>query len=175
MDCREFRSRHVAFVDDTLPMMQMEAMLRHLRTCTRCARHDTAVRRSLLVVRNLPEIEPSADFMARLNQRLSELHVSRELPPPTSTSSLLRFAAIAAGLAIASYVSLDVMSRRAPAEIRLAPVIASVPEQMPSPVNDAAFVASMSAGIPVWPAVLMLDQAPMHMANLELQQVSYSR
>jgi len=77
MDCREFRAKHVAFVDDTLSLVDTEAMHRHLRGCPRCARRDTAVRRSLLLVRNLPEIEPSADFMSRLNSRLAECKVAR--------------------------------------------------------------------------------------------------
>ncbi len=37
-----------------------------MRVCLECTRHDTRIRRSLLIVRNLPRIEPSADFRARL-------------------------------------------------------------------------------------------------------------
>src|SRR6476659_8394429 len=73
MDCREFRKRHVAFVDDFLSAVEMDAMHRHVRMCSRCSRQDTVVRRSLLIVRNLPTIEPSPDFMARLNARLREV------------------------------------------------------------------------------------------------------
>jgi len=173
MDCREFRAKHVAFVDDTLPLVDMEAMQRHLRVCSRCSRRDTAVRRSLLLVRNLPEIEPSADFMARLNSRLVETGKTRTTDRAFSPS-LGAFATIAAGLALATYLALG-MSGNRPSTIRLAPVIASLPEPMPSPINDPAFMASMSAGIPMWPTVLMMDQAPMHMANVELQQASLTR
>ena len=174
MDCREFRAKHVAFVDDTLSLVDMEAMQRHLRVCSQCARRDIAVRRSLLVVRNLPEIEPSADFMSRLNSRLAECspaHGNDRVFSPTIGA----FASIAAGVALVTYLALGVSSKDAPAEIRLAPVVASIPEPMPSPMNDPAFVASMSAGIPMWPTVLMMDQAPMHMANVELQQASLTR
>ena len=45
-------------------------MQRHLDACSRCSRQDTAIRRSLMLVRNLPPIEPSPEFMARLNARL---------------------------------------------------------------------------------------------------------
>jgi putative zinc finger protein len=175
MDCREFRAKHVAFVDDTLSLVDMEAMQRHLRVCSQCARRDTAVRRSLLVVRNLPEIEPSADFMSRLNARLAEC-ASTHATDRVFAPSIGAFATIAAGVALATYFALGVSARfEAPSEIRLAPVVASIPEPMPSPMNDPAFVASMSAGMPMWPAVLMMDQAPMHMANVELQQASLTR
>src|SRR5690349_2146612 len=174
MDCREFRAKHVAFVDDTLSLVDMEAMQRHLRVCSRCARRDTGVRRSLLLVRNLPEIEPSSDFMARLNSRLAEAGKTPAMDRSFSPS-LGAFATIAAGLALATYLALGMSGGNRPSTIRLAPVIASLPEPMPSPINDPAFVASMSAGIPMWPTVLMMDQAPMHMANVELQQASLTR
>src|SRR5690242_3366418 len=63
MDCREFRNKHVAFVDDLLPAFEMDAMQRHLLACSNCSRHDTKIRRSLLIVRNLPPIEPSPEFI----------------------------------------------------------------------------------------------------------------
>ena len=79
MDCREFRNKHVAFVDDLLPAVEMEAMHAHRATCHRCSRHDTAIRRSLLIVRNLPPIEPSPDFMVRLESaaRSTRAHGAR--------------------------------------------------------------------------------------------------
>jgi anti-sigma factor RsiW len=73
MDCREFGKKHLAFVDDTLSAVDTAAMRRHLHVCSRCARHDTRIRRGLLLARNLPMIQPSADFMERLNARLREL------------------------------------------------------------------------------------------------------
>src|SRR4051812_32498142 len=73
MDCRQFREKHVAFVDDVLPATEMRAMHVHREDCARCSRHDTAIRRSLLLVRNLPPIEASPDFMARLNARIERL------------------------------------------------------------------------------------------------------
>ena len=70
MDCRAFRREHFAFVDDILPGVKHVAMEQHLRACQDCARHDASVRRSLLLFRNLPHIEPSRDFTSRLDARL---------------------------------------------------------------------------------------------------------
>jgi len=33
MDCREFQKKHVTFVDDLLPAVEMDAMERHLSEC----------------------------------------------------------------------------------------------------------------------------------------------
>jgi hypothetical protein len=75
MDCSAFRRHHVAYVDDTLPGDLVVAAARHAAECPACARHDTAVRRSLLLARNLSRdfapLECSADFGARLEARLA--------------------------------------------------------------------------------------------------------
>src|SRR3954464_2062345 len=98
MDCHAFRENHVGFVDDVLPAIDMEAMHRHLRSCGRCARHDLAVRRAFLIVRNLPPIEASADFMSKLSERIAELQ-SRGAMEPAAAYRLTTgaLAALAAG------------------------------------------------------------------------------
>src|SRR5918997_6591954 len=73
MDCREFGKKHLAFVDDTLSAVDTAGMRRHLHVCSRCARLDTRIRRGLLLARNLPIVQPSTDFMERLNARLREV------------------------------------------------------------------------------------------------------
>src|SRR5215218_10317155 len=74
MDCRAFRKHHLAFVDNTMSDAELVAMHHHLAECEGCSRHDTAVRRGLLVFRNLPAIQPSADFKQRLHSKLQHLH-----------------------------------------------------------------------------------------------------
>src|SRR5690348_16242414 len=109
MDCREFREKHVGFVDDVLPAVDMEVMHRHVQSCQRCARHDIAVRRGLLLVRNIPRIEPSADFMARLNERIATLKTVgdvSEVPSPYRLTTGA-FAALAAGLTLFAYAALE--------------------------------------------------------------------
>lgn len=176
MDCREFHAKHIEFVDDTLPIVEMEMMRGHLRVCRKCARHDTAVRRGLLVVRNLPTIEPSADFMARLNARLQQLHDSDCVRAEVRAPSLGGFTSLAAGLALAAYIALEAYGRFAtPAAIRLAPVVASAPEAVATPVSSPTFAASVSTGMPVWPAVMMLEQAPLRLATVSLQDAAAAR
>jgi hypothetical protein len=172
MDCREFRKKHVAFVDDFLSAVEMDAMHRHLRNCARCSRHDTVVRRSLLIVRNLPTIEPSPDFMARLNARLQEVGpISRvdyvgtrhQLP------SLGVVAMLAAGVVAIGYVTIHTTRYFTPAAAPPPAVVASAPEAVDTPLTNAAIVASVPTGMPVWPAVLMAGEAPLTFASMEFR------
>ena len=170
MDCREFRKKHVAFVDDFLPAVEMDGMLRHLRMCSRCSRHDTVVRRSLLIVRNLPTIEPSPDFMARLNARLREIgpvHRLDYVAPRSHFPSLSMFAMLAAGLAAIGFITLHTTQYFAPEPQPQPALVASATEAPEPPLASAAFVASVPTGMPVWPGVLMAGEAPMSFASME--------
>jgi hypothetical protein len=178
MDCRAFRKNHVAFVDDVLPAIEMRAMEQHRSTCVACSRQDTLVRRSLLLVRNMPSIEPSPDFMARLNERLDQLGPAARVDvvrrPHYSTGAV---AAVAAGLIAVAYMAVETTQYFAPApDARIAPVFASVPALEPAPIiANSAFVASIPTGMPVWPAVMMVGQAPMHFASLDFHDGELER
>jgi hypothetical protein len=173
MDCREFRNKHVAFVDDLLPAAEMRAMHGHRATCPRCSRHDTAIRRSLLIVRNLPPIEPSPDFMMRLNARLDQLGPESSVDlvaPHAHLPSAGALAALAAGVLVVAYMAIETSHYYAPVHVaQPAPAIASVPllDATPLPMANSAFVASVPTGMPVWPAVLMAGQSPLHFASLD--------
>lgn len=174
MDCREFRNKHVAFVDDLLPAVEMDALQRHLTNCTRCARQDTSVRRSLMLVRSLPPIEPSPEFMARLNDRLQKIDPSQRddvVSYRLSVSSVGAFAALAAGLVAVAYMAVETSNYFAPsAGAAAVSTVASAPaDPMAASMADAAFVASVPTGIPVWPAVLMVGQAPMRFADMDFR------
>ncbi|MDQ3950015.1 MAG: zf-HC2 domain-containing protein [Gemmatimonadota bacterium] len=181
MDCREFGKKHLAFVDDTLSAVDTAAMRRHLHVCSRCARHDTRIRRGLLLARNLPMIQPSADFMERLNARLRELGPIDRYAVATPSYrgfSAAAFSAIAASImAVALLAGALLRNNSRDAELRLPPVVASVPEPEPAsaPVASPVYVASFMTGMPVWPAVMHAGEASLHMANVEFRQASVTR
>jgi hypothetical protein len=185
MDCREFRNKHVGFVDDLLPAIEMRAMHGHRANCSRCSRHDTAIRRSLLIFRNLPPIEPSPDFMVRLNERLDQMGPASRVDlvaPRPHLSSAGAFAALAAGVVAVAYMAIETSHYFAtgveapPATFASAP-IPSVPalEPSPTPMASSAFVASVPTGMPVWPAVLIAGQSPLHFASLDFHDADPSR
>lgn len=179
MDCRTFHKHHVAYVDDTLSAVDTAEMHAHVARCASCARHDTTVRRSLLLFRNLPTIEPSLDFNTRLNARLRELGPSSALGQRSATRVPAgRFYWAAAAVAtIATVGTLGLASlefMEPPRDLALAPVVATRPKPQPPPVANHAIVTSASIGMPVWPTVLTVDQAPMHFIRAEFQQASWT-
>ena len=176
MDCRTFRKNHAGFVDDTLAAVDIVAGQRHLLNCAECAQYDTNVRRALLVFRNLPTIEPSADFSERLSRRLEEARHSPWNEWQYRGPGLGTFAATALGVVALGYVAAYALgvNERVP-QIALAPVVATQPERVASPMTGSAIAASMSMGLPVWPAMLMVEQASVQFMNAEYQLTGWQR
>lgn len=180
MDCREFRQNHVAFVDDLLPGIDLIRMQRHLIECGRCSHHDTMVRRALLVVRNVPCIEPSPGFTERLHARIHALGpVHRAARRSAVRPKMGTFAALTTGMVAAGMVTMAAMiwSATSGRDIVLAPVVASIPapahDETLSPIPVPAMVASASTGIALWPAVMAAEQAPLHFAAAEFRLANY--
>lgn len=177
MDCRSFRSKHVAFVDDFLPGEEAVAMQRHLAECERCATHDAKVRRSLLVFKNLPAVEPSPDFYARLSARIESERVATSRPTFGARGpGIGTFMSVAASLVAVGYITASSLNWTQPrGDLALAPVIATQPASLPPSVENQALVASMSAGMPVWPMVYFAEQASMRFAQVQFTTASLGR
>lgn len=172
MICREFRDLHPAFLDDTLTAHDVVEMQLHLAGCVRCSRYDTAIRRGLMVLRNLPAVEPSPNFLDRLNQKLLAAQDVDARAEHYRGPGVGSFLATAASVVIVGFLAAMVFDVAQPArDLRLPPVIAVrppiTPTESPSGVNSA-FVASASMGLPVWPAAVMAEQAQEHFAAEEL-------
>ncbi|MBA3672259.1 MAG: zf-HC2 domain-containing protein [Gemmatimonadaceae bacterium] len=176
MNCRDFRRKHDAYIDDTLCGNDLDGMSQHLRFCASCSSLDTRVRRALLLAHNIPSIRPSAAFHDRLVARLeaerrsmNEMRATsaREAESRWRPLSIGGYSVMAAGVLVAAGLASFVVhaaSAKATA-LRLPPVVATRPESEPSPLATPTMVASMSAGMPVWPAVFVAQQAPWHFAN----------
>jgi anti-sigma factor RsiW len=177
MDCRGFRSKHVAFVDDVLSGDEVVAMQRHLLECERCARHDAKIRRALLVFRNLPVVEPSSDFYSRLVARIESERAAHARPIVGARGpGIGTFVSVAAGLVTIGYLAASSLNWTAPSgEVALAPVVATEPAMLPPSVESQALVASVSAGMPVWPMVYFAEQAPVRFAQVQFTQASWGR
>jgi anti-sigma factor RsiW len=176
MDCRGFRSKHVAFVDDVLPGEDVVAMQRHLAECERCAAHDTKIRRALLVFRNLPRVEAPTDFYARLSARIESERVAAARPTFAARGpGIGTFMSVAASLVAVGYLAASSMNWTARRDVVLAPVVATEPAAPQLSVESQALVASVSAGLPVWPMVYFAEQAPMRFARVQFTQASLRR
>jgi anti-sigma factor RsiW len=177
MDCRSFRSKHVAFVDDFLPGEDVVAMQRHLLECERCAAHDAKIRRALLLFRNLPPVEPSRDFYTRLSARIESERLASQRPTFAARGpGIGTFMSVAAGLVAVGYLTASSLNWTTPnRDVVLAPVVATEPATPQPSVESQALVASVSAGLPVWPMVYFAEQAPMRFAQVQFTQASLRR
>ncbi|MES3035075.1 MAG: anti-sigma factor [Gemmatimonadota bacterium] len=121
MDCRAFRQLHGDWVDDVLDPHEADRLTRHLVECAPCARYDTLARRALLVARNAPQIEVSADFSTRLAARIADerrqriadhapSHVERSAIFATSRGVWIRRAATVALMAGGTMVARSAMT-----------------------------------------------------------------
>jgi len=177
MDCREFCDQHLAFVDDTLAGIELVRMQQHLGECDSCAKHDAKIRRALLLFRNLPPIEPSPDFSRRLEARLKNCEYDHLF---AATPGNLRRGAITATVAsvlMLGYIGTTLFPSDAPRDLVMAPVVANIPEPelIPITTSTPAIVASVSAGLSIWPAALLAEQVPVRFAHSSLELANYTR
>lgn len=178
MRCSEFRDLHCAYIDDTLAGVELVRMQRHIAECPPCAAHDAKVRRSLMVLRSLSPIEPSPDFGARLDRRLRECQ--GETPCPPVSFRTVASIGLVASAAMLMYMgeSLRVATPQERAQdIVFPPVVAMATP--PAPLQDASqepaadtssntagvIVASVGAGVPVWPVAALMEQPSLQLVN----------
>jgi len=176
MDCREFYDKHFAFVDDTLSGIELVGMQRHIAECRLCANHDVLIRRSLLLFRNLPRIEPSPGFSSRLNARLREIKEADAFPAFQQSRTFAAAIAVTS-LLMLGYIGVSLRDVDTSRDIIFPPVVANIPEPEISPITipAPALVASVPAGLPIWTAALYAELAPVHFASANLQLTNSTR
>ena len=165
MDCRKFRDMHALFIDEMCSDLDSFEMRSHMRFCPDCDRHDTVVRRGIMLVRSLPSIRPSPQFNARLSARLS---AETRGPVATGFSSTARYASLAAAAAVLALGAAKVFRPGQGDIYRMAPVVASRTLSTPSPFGTTGLVATVPTGMSIWPAIMMASQAPARFVATEL-------
>jgi len=168
MECKAFARLHAGFLDDTLPGVERAAMRDHLSTCARCARRDAEVRRALLVLKNLPPIAVSEGFQDRLRARIAA-EPSASARQPKAETGLMKWAAAAALLITVVGVQNWPGRNSEAAPSRLPAVVASVPSITNGALDESApaYMASLSTGIPMWPALMLAEEGPLRFAATE--------
>jgi len=204
MDCRTFLENHTPFVDGLTQDDELVAMQCHVAECADCAKHDATIRRALMLFRNMPTIEPSPEFVSRLDARLRAERRRQRVSARRAGyggSHVRMFSALAAGALAAGLVVVAALERpaTAPAPLALTPLVVAaptprierrhvflaagappvlvndsgaVPEMDPrtwSPLNDPAFAASVTSGMPVWPAAVLAAHAPAPLGSPQLK------
>ena len=168
MDCKEFTTRHAAFIDDTLPGFQMTAMREHVTVCAKCSARDTEIRRALFLLKNLPPVQVSDGFQEKLRARITAEGPAFQSHRATSPRYMTWAVAAAAIVALAGMKGWYDHGRLANAPIRLPAVTASTPVTYENGDESApAYVASMSTGIPMWPALMLAEEGPLRFAGMQ--------
>lgn len=72
MNCLQAEEHFSAYFEDTLDYQALRRFETHLTTCEACQREYARFQESVKAVQQLPQIEPSPDFMPKLMQRLAE-------------------------------------------------------------------------------------------------------
>ena len=172
MDCKHFRDNHFAFVDDTLPGIELVGMQMHLNECGSCAKHDATVRRSLMLFRSLPAIQPSSDFSIRLEEKLKASKLADVAAAQAGRTRTFAATVAITSIAMLGYIGVSLRTVDTPQDIVLPPVVALAPvsEPMPSEISSPApeMLAAVPAGLPLWTAALLAEQSPVHFASLEM-------
>jgi hypothetical protein len=138
-----------------------------MRFCPECDRHDTVVRRGMLLVRNLPSIRPSANFNAKLAERI-RLEARNGAIATSTSPRLTQWVSLAAAVGVLALGLAKVVGDKEPDIYRMAPVVASKPLRTASPYGSSGLVATVPTGMSIWPAIMMASQAPAHLASTEL-------
>ena len=156
MDCRTFRANHGILLDESASDAELAGMRRHLHECAACAAHDTAVRRALLLLRNMPSIEPSSDFSVRLRERLRNIRAESGSIDIRGAQRMAQhdayrgpgprmFAGLAAGVIAAGYLIVAASSwAPAPGPLAMAPVVSAAPATDPA-ADQATVMANAVA------------------------------
>lgn len=177
MDCREFREKHFAFVDDTLSGIEVVGLQMHLNECKRCARQDAIVRRSLMAFRSLPYIKPSPGFSDRLQKRLREARAADLTAAHSGRQRRFAAAVAVTSVVMLGYIAISLKEVDSARHIMLPPVVATLPDADTAPMTApaAAMVAAVPAGLPIWTAAMFAEQAPVHFASADLLLTSATR
>lgn len=78
MNCTDFIHRYSDYDDSLLSQAEREQFASHLGRCPGCARYDRVLRKGRMLARQLPQPEPSHDFVPRLQQRLHDRRRQRQ-------------------------------------------------------------------------------------------------
>lgn len=128
VDCSEFLEGYSDFRDGLLAPEREDACRDHVARCSACARYDRVVRSGAALARELPDLEPSHDFLARLQHRIFHLEEERTWFGRDSSSISVPFLALIAGVMVAS--AWFPLMRERPAVVLLPPVAAHAPHRV---------------------------------------------
>lgn len=128
MECKDFLEGYSAYRDGLVDEAQREAFRTHAERCDSCARYDRVVRKGTDVLRDLPQVDPPSDFLARLQHRIYHIEDGIPLSSAFEGGSAAVLAVAAVGLLALAWMPFAV---QAPVEVELPAVAVDAPERPP--------------------------------------------
>jgi anti-sigma factor RsiW len=152
-------------------------MREHLATCARCARRDADVRRALFLLKNLPTVQVSDGFQDKLRARITAEGPAYQAKRSAPAISMKWAAAALLLVAVGGVASWP--ESQAEGVTRLPAVYASQPSNAfgydADDESAPVYVASMSTGIPMWPALMLAEEGPLRFAGMQAASWDASR
>jgi hypothetical protein len=131
LSCSDCLARHSEYLDGMMDDITAEQWRTHLADCADCARYDRVVRRGVKLLAAQAQIEPTADFMTHLQQRLVYEDRRTAMRPMTSLASAS--VAVAAMLAFSAWIPVI--------------MLATNEEPLPARVVEASAVSATASEI----------------------------
>lgn len=141
MGCEDFLEGYSNFVDGRFEPPVHATFETHLESCDSCARYHRVVQRGLFIYRNLPELQPSSDFLPRLRHRLYHVDDEERLTGGTPVGSAALVAVAAVGFLALAWLP---FATRLSVEVELPPVAVEPPPTeagVPSLFSSGPFIA----------------------------------
>jgi hypothetical protein len=182
MDCKQFRTKHLAYLDDSLSSHELAAAQLHVMRCDACAAYDTTVRRSLMVARSVPALAPSDAFRQALQARLAtcraEIAADTDAAYTDAAARAHRprliqhtpgsgFRPSRALMAVAASAVLGVLAYRAmidgrESSLRMQPMTAARPTPLSPLIAQEVGLTSLDSSVSneLWPAPVLLHPVP---------------
>lgn len=107
MNCKAIEAKLSAFVDGELTGVEMLEIRRHLACCKPCCEEERELRALKSILTLAPAIEPSAEFEAKLADRLREAPAVQE----RRSVRFFGFAALCAAAALFAYAMIPAQPR----------------------------------------------------------------
>ena len=146
-------------------------MQMHLTECEECARHDATIRRSLMIFRNLPRIEPSSDFSKNLERKLREAKLADAAAIKAGRNMKLGAALTISSALMLAYIGISLRQVDTPQDIVFPPVVAIATtgsDTGSAGTPGPEMIAAVPVGLPLWTAAFFAEQTPVHFASMEL-------
>jgi hypothetical protein len=133
VNCSDFLQDYSSYRDGLLSSERGNEMRSHRAVCESCARYDRVIGGGVELVRSLDTVEPSDDFMDRLQHRIYHVEDEMRVSRYSSGTSVALTIAIAAAIGVTAWTP---SLRTATQDVILLPaVVASAPvrtEAIPS-------------------------------------------